>query len=495
MWRTAWTGRVDRYGVPALVVAAALLRLPFLGAPLSSDEGGFLMVGGQWSPGTSLYGDYWVDRPPLLITIYQLADLLGGGIALRLIGIVAVGVSVVLAAGVGRLAAPADRRAPLVAAAAAAIFLTSPLYGAREVDGELLAVPFLLAGMLAVLSATSGHGGPRAWALAGLAAVAAVSIKQNMFDVGVAVAAAVGWMLWNRHWRAAGVAAAAFAAGAAVMLGTVLGWAALHGTTVPGLWDAVVKFRAAAARVIASSATGTNEFRAQGLVAAFLLSGALGILLVAVLPSLRRRNGRHVLLDHPDHPHADLVVLAAAVAAWEAFSVIAGGSYWLHYLIGTVPGLVLVAAVSIRYRPGRLRLTGNVLAYAAVLAVAGTAVVAPVVGDPTPSTQVGDFLERRADPGDTGVVAFGYATLLHDAGLSSPYPHLWSLPVRVRDPELARLTRILRGPDAPTWVVVMGDSTTTWGVDGTTADEAIDERYRQVRVIDDWHVYHLDEGR
>jgi hypothetical protein len=323
-----------------------------------------------------------------------------------------------------------------------------------------------------------------------------MSIKQNMFDVGIAAAASIGWMLWNRHWRTAGTAAAAFAAGAVVMLVVMLGWAALHGTTVPGLWDAVVKFRAAAARVIAASATDTNEFRAQGLVLAFLVSGALGILAAAVLPPLHGRRKPQVEEPaHPDHPHADLVVLAAAVAAWEAFSVVAGGSYWLHYLIGTVPGLVLVAAVSIRYRPDRLRFTWHALAYSAVLAVAGTAVVAPVIGDPTPSTEVGDFLQHRAKPGDTGVVAFGYATLLHDAGLTSPYPHLWSLPVRVRDPELARLTRILRGPDAPTWMVVLGDSTSTWGVDGTTADQAIDERYRQVRVIDDWHVYHLDEDR
>jgi hypothetical protein len=355
----------------------------------------------------------------------------------------------------------------------------------------------LLAGLLAVLTATSGRGGGvRTWLLAGVAAAAAVGVKQNMVDVAVAAAAAIGWMLWNRHWRAAGVAAASFATGVVGMLGAVLGWAAVHGTTVPGLWDAVVRFRAAAARVIATSAIDTNEFRAQGLVLAFLVSGALGILAAAALPPFRRRSeGSADDVSHPEHPHADLVLMTAAVVAWETFAVAAGGSYWLHYLIGTVPGLVLVAAVSTRYRPDRLRLTGAALAYSAVLAVAGTGVVAPLIGDPTPSTQVGTFLQHHARPGDTGVVAFGFATLLHDAGLSSPYPHLWSLPVRVRDPELDRLTRVLLGPDAPTWVVVDGKSTSTWGVDGTRADRALEQRYRQVRVIDDWHIYHLDRTR
>lgn len=49
------------------------------------------MVVGQWSPGTSLYGNYWVDRPPLLIGLFQLAYLGGGGaVTLRLMGIAAV---------------------------------------------------------------------------------------------------------------------------------------------------------------------------------------------------------------------------------------------------------------------------------------------------------------------------------------------------------------------------------------------------------------------
>ena len=41
--------------------------MPFLARPLSPDEGGFLLVASQWEPGTSLYGHYWVDRPPLLM--------------------------------------------------------------------------------------------------------------------------------------------------------------------------------------------------------------------------------------------------------------------------------------------------------------------------------------------------------------------------------------------------------------------------------------------
>src|SRR4051794_24463055 len=84
--------------VLVLAGAAALARLPFLTRPLSPDEGGFLMIASQWSPGTSLYGDYWVDRPPLMIGLYQVPVLLGGGaVGVRLLGVACVAASVLLA--------------------------------------------------------------------------------------------------------------------------------------------------------------------------------------------------------------------------------------------------------------------------------------------------------------------------------------------------------------------------------------------------------------
>ena len=91
--------------VAALAAAAVLCWLPFLGRTPSPDEGGLLTVAGQWAPGSSLYGDYWVDRPPLLIGLFALADGLGGALALRVMGLVAVALTVVLAGVVGRLAA------------------------------------------------------------------------------------------------------------------------------------------------------------------------------------------------------------------------------------------------------------------------------------------------------------------------------------------------------------------------------------------------------
>ena len=81
----------------ARAVGAGVGWVPFVAAPLSPDEGGFLLVASPWRPGPSLYGHYWVDRPPLLLTLFDLATHLGGALGLRLIGIAAVVLSVVLA--------------------------------------------------------------------------------------------------------------------------------------------------------------------------------------------------------------------------------------------------------------------------------------------------------------------------------------------------------------------------------------------------------------
>ena len=50
------------------------LRLPYIGFPLGTDEGGVAFIAKAWGTGHgSLYGAYWLDRPPLLVALYKLA--------------------------------------------------------------------------------------------------------------------------------------------------------------------------------------------------------------------------------------------------------------------------------------------------------------------------------------------------------------------------------------------------------------------------------------
>jgi hypothetical protein len=77
--------------------------------------------------------------------------------------------------------------------------------------------------------------------------------------------------------------------------------------------------------------------------------------------------------------------------------------------------------------------------------------------------------------------------------MTSPYEQLWSLPVRVRDPELETLTEVLAGSRAPTWVVADGTSMRTWGVDATTADRALRDRYQLAARAGRFSIFRLAE--
>jgi len=460
-----------------LAVLAAVARLPFLDLPLSPDEAGFLIVGGQWSPGSSLYGDYWVDRPPLIIGLFGLADDLGGATALRLMGIVAVAVAVCLAAAIGRVGAPGRRWAPTLAAATAAVFLSSPLLGTREVNGELLAAPLVLGGLLAVLlalrRAPGGHRDRRVvawWLAAGALATAAVAIKQSMADVAVAGVAALLWQARTRGIRRSAYDALALAAGAVLTLLAIVGWAAARGTDPGALWEAVVSFRFKAAAVISGDDPEATTLRMHSMIDALVASAAPVLVLVPLLPGGRARE------------RGPLPLLTTVVLLWEAVGIVGGGSYWWHYLIGTVPGLVLLVVTLARHRPGLQAVAAVVVAYAAV--------VAAQVDHAYPSLDAAaSRFAALARPGDTAVVAFGKASVLRRAGVTSPYPYLWSLPVRVRDPHLAQFTAELRSDDRPTWVVIEGTSLDSWAIDAGTAQQELDSRYRLVGAEGDWHFF------
>jgi hypothetical protein len=449
--------------VSALAVLAGAVCLPFAGRDLSPDEGGLLILGSQWSPGTSLYGDYFVDRPPLLIAIFSLADALGGGPwSLRLLGVVAVVTAVLLAGLVGRLAAGA----PLPAALTAAVLVSTPLFGGTVVDGELLGLPFVLGGCAAVLAAARADTWLRWALLAGALGACGALVKQSLLDVFVL--AAVLLVLRRRAGALAAVAGAAVAT-----VAVAVGAAALRGTEPGDLWDAVVVFRRQAADVIATSATGTTDARLASLLLALLGSGA-PLLALALLRRLRRP--------------ADLRWPALAVLAWELVAVLGGGSYWLHYLMGLVPGLVLLTAAAAQRppRPDRvLRASYAVAATSAAVALAWT-LVHPIERRETPAVT---WLDAHATPGDTAVVAFGAANILRTTGLTSPYPDLWSLPVRVHDPDLVRLSALLAAHDRPTWLVVAGESLGTWGVDATGADRLLHELYEEVTTAGEWTIW------
>ncbi|MEJ7742564.1 MAG: hypothetical protein WKF73_08505 [Nocardioidaceae bacterium] len=63
------------------------------------------MVARQWTAdGSALYGDQWVDRPPLLLVIFRLAATLGGDpVTLRILALLFGAATVVAAWWAGRV--------------------------------------------------------------------------------------------------------------------------------------------------------------------------------------------------------------------------------------------------------------------------------------------------------------------------------------------------------------------------------------------------------
>ncbi|MGA8988573.1 MAG: hypothetical protein WB461_11160, partial [Aeromicrobium sp.] len=181
-----WTPRFPRDTAPrptptplGVVLLGALIimvgvRLLYLHVPAGRDEAGYLIVGTHWDDSTSLYGPYWVDRPPLLIWIMQ---LVGDLRTLRIIGLLS-GVAMVL--GVARAASLAGgARAAGWAAGAAALFASAGWLGIARTNGEMLAAPCVAWGLALTVQAIV-RPGRRGWLLAlgaGVLAAGAALIK------------------------------------------------------------------------------------------------------------------------------------------------------------------------------------------------------------------------------------------------------------------------------------------------------------------------------
>jgi hypothetical protein len=461
-----------------IALSAVAVRLPLLGRPPTPDEAGFLLVGAQWhAGGTSLYGDYWVDRPPLLITIFRLASEGGGLVPLRLIGCVATLLTILGVAHVARRLGGTGAAA--WSAVVAAALLVNPLTGAMAVNGELLAAPFVIWGIAAMVGAFRDRPhGPWLAAAAGAALVCSLLVKQNFADVGVFTVVALPLALWRRELTAhrARALLTRFVGGALAALVVASVWTLLHGTSLAGVFDAMYPFRVEAEKVLASPANHGSGTRLTALMVAWALCGGAVLMVMTAWAVSRRRL-------------AGTVVWAlAATGVFEAASVLLGGSYWSHYLVQLVAPLSVLAGTGVARAIAGMR---TVIVVAAVAAVVGWTVAVPWQYSSV-EKQVGSSIAAVASPNDTIVSLYGHAQVTRASGLSSPYPYLWSLPTKTLDPDLRLLVGVLSGPTAPTWFVTW-NGTSSWGVDSGAAARVLAARYHAV-AHPDGHTIYLRNG-
>ncbi len=460
--------------------ATGLVHLWWLSQALGIDEGGFAMVARHWhEPGGYLYGPQWVDRPPALLAVFDLADHLGAYGVRITAGLVAVGLVAAVSAAAR---AAAGRAAAAWSAWTGFAFTSSVLLDAQQLNGELVAGMFVAASIAGILTARRPETRRAAAVLAagasGLCATTAVFVKQDFVDgLAFAVVLLVSSALRCRRPPACdrtrlALLGGGFGMGAVAGLAVVQVWASAHGGASELLY-AMFEFRRDASLVIAEASWGQPLQR-------------LGILALAAVGSGLAVLGAHLLAQHRSRllARSPLATALTAAALVEVVGVLGGGNFWRHYLLGLVPTVALAAGLAAhRPAPGARR-TRGVVACAVVITAVSSPVAALVSARSSDEPFVtGRWLARSSRPGDTLVVAYTHSNVIQASGLTPVYPYAWSLPLRTLDPHLDLLVTTLRGPRRATWVVVW-DDLHNWGLDADhRVERALRRGYRRAAAV------------
>jgi 4-amino-4-deoxy-L-arabinose transferase-like glycosyltransferase len=422
------------------VALAALLRIPFLNAGLSPDEGGYAYVAREWAHGARLYGSDWVDRPQGLILAYRLLLEAGGGAASIRFGAVLFGCAITLLLGVAGWLL----RGPWTGAAAAVVYAVvgvAPHLQGFTFNGELAAALPSTAAVVAALAWR--RDGRVAWLVVGGALGAiAMLMKQSGFD-GLLVMMVVVLSRRPGRWRSV----AAVLAGAAAPLGL----SAVHGALVGwnDYWYAVVGYKLSAS----SGAGASLSHRLASLGGSWLgarrdlaIPAAIAVGVTAV--ALARRKTLRI----------PLVWFGAAFLGFNAAAL-----YWPHYYVQLLPPLALVIAV------GATSLPSQALAVAAIAIVVGPAFQKlsaledmslgarqheiPYYGQYVRDQRVARAVDRVARPAEPIYALDSEADLYFIADRPAAFPYLWAHPLEEIPGALDRLRGLLAGPGRPRLVI------------------------------------------
>jgi 4-amino-4-deoxy-L-arabinose transferase-like glycosyltransferase len=471
---------VDERRRTRLVLAAALvvclgLRVPYMNLSLGIDEGGVAFIAKAWGTGGhgSLYGAYWLDRPPLLVALYKLA-VPGGAVGIRVLGALAALALVITTTLVTR--AVAGHHAARVAAVLSAGLASSIALAAVFTPAELLAAVPACASIGCLVAAH--RSGQARWLVgAGLLAVTAALIKQSFLDAGFAgaiflIAASVRDRRPRLRW------AGAYAIGALIPFLPVAAWLLVAHVSPGSLGYALIGFRVHALHALSASSVPLH-IRIRSLIGPGVLSGLFVVLLIGTRGIwMLRRDGV-------------LVVTLVAWLAAGAVGVLAGGSYWSHYLIQLVAPATLLAGVALAGLRPRLRAPA-VIALAAVAIIGTAGAVAPqrAIRQRSGVVDVGRYVRTHARPGDTQYVMYAKANAGYYTGLQSPYPYAWSLLIRAVPGAMPRLLHLLQSPRRPTWIVGW-QPPSSWQLDpGHAIAHALNAHYRVVAHVDGHPIYH-----
>jgi 4-amino-4-deoxy-L-arabinose transferase-like glycosyltransferase len=457
------TGCFPWLGAPVLAVAVtALLRWPFLDAPLTADEGGYGEVARLWAHGRSLYGSVWVDRPQGLIVIFRtaIATGLGSPVALRCLAMGVGALVVVGAMSVG--SAWGGRGVGLAAGIFVATAGASPFIEGFTLSGELLASALATAAVAAFLY-YERTANVLTLVAAGLAGGSAIMVKQSAFDAVLAVA---GYLLISRRRRAFGPSAI-FATAAALPVAV----AVLLAQSWRDWLEAVVFYGAHASLSVASL-----HAHLSALVSS-LPAAAKALAPVALLACVGWRRSP---------------VLARIWLATAAAGVCLGSGLHPHYYIELVVPLALLAAFGVvdvaspaRRRAIVVGAAAFVVAWAVPLWSASDKQQAAAIWPHDPHLQtdgaVAAYVRQHSAPSQRIYVMWAAADIYYLADRAPSYRYLWLRNLMTIKGAVANADRML-ARRTPALVV---EAQRPAAADPTGRSATILERdYRLVAVID-----------
>ncbi len=410
----------------AAAALAVLLRLPFLHAPLTADEGGYAEAARLWARGDTLYRDIWVDRPQGLLFAFRAVVAAGSSPDVIRVAALLVGAAVVVATFFLALRL-VSRTAAIAAALLMATAGASPFVESFTLAGELVAS---LVAVLALLVFPSYLRSRRlAWLLlAGFLGGCALMVKQSAFD---ALLAMVAYLVWTERRRALGPALTLVGAAAFPVVA-----GALSAVTFHRWWFAVVGYRGSGDSIV----TGSFVHRLD-LLANSLPSAARGLGLLAVLAVVGWRGS----------PLLVRLWLGAA-----ALGVIGGGNFHYHYYLQLVPPLSILAGAGVAaIIAGRRRVLA---AIAAGVAIATVAVTAPVWFDSAAAqakaiwpddthlrhdAALVRYVDTHTRPGQKLLLLWGAADVYYLADRAPAIPYMWERNVQSIPGVLDRARRTL----------------------------------------------------
>ncbi len=468
-----------------LCLVVVLVRATYVLRPLRNDEGGYLLVARQWHAGGEfMYGDYFVDRPPLLLLIFKVASLTGWDQAIRVLAIPFVLMFVLAGWRAGTLlGGPVGGR---WAAVVAGGIMCSPGLAAEQADGELFGAALVMVALALALSAWNTDSATRRFGLAvaaGAAAAAAPLIKQSLVE-GLLL---LGGLVLSRWWGQGADRRRALLVGGVGLLGALLPCALvvlwLTAAQIPpgDAWHDLVGSRGVAFDAIWSTSPDDSLRRAGQLLVLGSITGLLPVVITWLLTARRST----------PQGSADGKVISLLLV-FGVVGIASGGAYWPPYLLQLAPAAVLAAGAMApsAAMPGTwMRRFSSMIAAAAVLGTVASGVVHATVPSVWHSQRIGEWLTDSKAASDTGFVVYGLPSVLEAADMSSPYPHVWSAAMRTLDPEQVRLRATLSGPAAPEWIVQI-NGLDAWGIDdGSRLRDLIRQRYRVVAEICDHQVW------